>query len=55
MIVENSSLRKFRNGGVTGKITRAVVHDRFKKGTASKNTDKEIVRTGRTSDERSGA
>ena len=47
MIVE-SSLRRFRNGGVTGKITRAVVQK-------NKNTGKEIVRTGRTLDERSGA
>ena len=59
MIVENSSMKRFknRNGGVslrsTGNITRAVVHDRFKKGrgTATKNTGKEIVRTGRTSDD----
>ena len=33
MIEENSSLRRFRNGGVTGKITRAVVQ---KKGNSNK-------------------
>ena len=66
MIVENSSRKRFknRNGGVslrsTGYITKAVelsVHDRFKKGrgTATKNTGKEIVRTGRTSDDKGGA
>ena len=60
MIVKNSSRKRFknRNGGVslrsTGNITRAVVHDKFKKGrgTATKNTGNEIMKTGRTSDER---
>ena len=51
MIVE-SSLRRFRNGGVTGKITRAVVQ---KKGNSNKNTGKELVRTGKNSDKRNGA
>ena len=61
MIVENSSMKRFKKDGIslrsTGNITRAVVHDRFKKGrgTATKNTGKEIVRTGRTSNKRDGA
>ena len=45
-------MRRFRNGGVTGKITRGAVK---KKGNSNKTTGREIVRTGRTLDERSGA
>ena len=61
MIVENSSMKRFKNGGVslrsTGNITKAVglsVHDRFKKGrgTATKNTGKEIVRASGPSADR---
>ena len=50
MIVENSSRKRFKNrkGGISLKITsnttRAVVQDK------TKNTGKEMVRTGRTSD-----
>ena len=58
MIVENSSMKRFKKDGVSLRsscnITKAVVHDRFKKGrgTATKNTCKDIVRASGISADR---